>query len=176
MRHESSERLAGPRARTGRLLATGLLILVAGCAGEGGVPLHPASGRVLVDGQPAEGVQVRLRPADRPDDLDALRPFAETAEDGTFELGTHEKGDGVPVGPYKATLYWPDRLPGLPGVKDRLGGKYDEAAESPFSVTIGAGENLLEPFLAESAKAPAQPSSPGASPDDIYGLGETPSP
>jgi hypothetical protein len=108
--------------------------------------------------------------------MDALRPFAETAEDGTFELGTHEKGDGAPVGPYKVTLYWPDRLPGLPGVRDRLGGKYDQAADSPFSATIAAGENVLEPFQAEAAKETGQPSHPGPSADDIYGLGVNPSP
>lgn len=170
--------LANNVSRAARRLRTLAAILAAlalgGCGGDGRVPLFPATGRVLVDGQPAKGVQVRLRPFDRPGDIDALQPFATTGEDGTFRLGTYQDGDGAPAGRYKATLFWPDRPPGTSPPTDLLGGRYDDAAQSGLDVTIAEGTNQIEPFQAEKAptpsrKPPARPSRP--SPD---GLDETP--
>ncbi|RUL82960.1 hypothetical protein [Tautonia sociabilis] len=162
------------RVRTALLLL--LLLLIAGCGGEDRVPLFPATGRVLVDDRPAAGVQVRLHPTDRPDDLDALVPFAVTGEDGGFGLGTFEDGDGAPAGRYRATLYWPDRPPGPSPPTDRLGGRYDDAGRSPFSVTITEGENTLEPFRVESAPTAPQPQRRGPADVDLDGLGAVPPP
>lgn len=146
--------VSGLRSRAAAFLAA---LVVAGC-GEGGPPkvaLHPASGRVIVDGEPAAGVMVRLRPAADPDQLDALVPFGTTGEDGGFTLGTYEEGDGAPTGRYKVTLFWPDRPLGLSNPEDRLGGAYSQGRRTILEATIAEGANILGPF--EVAKAVARP-------------------
>lgn len=166
---------ANNSSRTARRLRALAAILTAlalgGCGGVGDrVPLFPATGRVLVDGRPAKGVQVRLSPADRPDDIDALRPFATTGDDGAFRLGTYQDGDGAPAGRYKATLFWPDRPPGTSPPTDLLGGRYDDPGQSGLEVTIAEGTNQLEPFRAEKAPAPTRkpPTRPARpSPDGL---------
>jgi hypothetical protein len=152
----------------------GPLVLLLGCGDDGRVPLYSAGGSVLVDGRPAQGVEVRLHPLGRFGDLDALRPFATTDAQGQFRLGTYVKDDGAPEGQYRATLYWPDRPPGPSASNDQLGGAYSEAQESPFNVTIAEGENQIPPF---EAKAPAPAFRPPAkSPvrPDFDGVGSSP--
>src|SRR5262249_55059052 len=113
----------------GRLVLGALALAVAiappsGCGRDGRPPLFPATGRVLADGQPARGVEVRLHPFNRSRDFDAERPFATTGEDGSFRLGTREKEDGAPEGRYRVTLFWSDRPPGADPGDDLLGGRY----------------------------------------------------
>jgi hypothetical protein len=136
------------------LLAAAVLGLPAGCSRGDRVPLHPASGQVLVGGQPAPGVEVRLVPADRPDNPDALRPFARTGDDGRFRLGTYDPEDGAPEGRYKVTLFWSERPPGPEPPKDRLGGRYASPEKTDLEVTIRRGDNRLDPFRVEQASAP----------------------
>ncbi len=143
----------------------GLLAIVlagAGC-GESGPPkvaLHPASGKVIVDGQPAAGVQVRLRPAADPDSIDALVPFGKTGEDGVYTLGTYEANDGAPTGRYKVTLFWPDRPPGPSKAEDLLGGVYAQGRTTPLEATIVEGSNAIPTF--EATKAPPRPKKKSA--------------
>jgi hypothetical protein len=147
------------------------LFAIGGCGDAPAVPLYPASGRVLVDGRTAAGVEVRLHPADRTDDLDAAVPFAATGEDGGFRLGTKVKGDGAPAGRYRATLTWPDGPPGPSPRGDLLGGRYRDA-KSGIEVTIAAGDNAIPPFEVKKAPEPAlkRPASKKARPDtDAFG-------
>lgn len=150
-------------SRTGTL--AGLLAVAlfgAGC-GEDGPPraaLHPASGIVKVDGQPAAAVQVRLRPANDPDSLDALVPFGKTGDDGAFTLGTYEAGDGAPAGRYKVTLFWPDRPPGPSPGDDLLGGVYALGRNTTLEATISEGDNAIPTF--EVAKAAPRPKKKSA--------------
>jgi hypothetical protein len=137
------------------------IALLASCAsgcggGEDRLPLFPASGVVLADGKPADGVEVRLVPADAIDDRDALRPFATTGADGAFALGTYEKGDGAPAGRYKVTLFQPDQPPGPGHPNDLLGGQFADAAKSPLEATIAEGPNTLKPFEVRTADASSQ--------------------
>jgi hypothetical protein len=132
--------------------ALALIFALAGCGGPPRVPLYEASGKVLVEGQPAKGVEVRLHPADRLGDPNALRPFATTGEDGSFRLGTYEAGDGAPEGRYKATLFWPDRPPGPGHPNDQLGGAYATAEKAQFEVEIPKNAVGIQPF---EAKKPA---------------------
>lgn len=139
----------------------GLLVaaFVCGCAESGPpqVPLHPTSGKVIVDGQPAAGVQIRFRPAANPNALDALVPFGATDEDGVYVLGTHEPGDGAPAGRYKVTLFWPDRPPGPQPGDDQLGGVYTLADRTTLEATVGEGSQTIPPFeVASSKKAPTR--------------------
>lgn len=137
------------------LLAWSLALLAAaGCGDdEGKVPRHPAFGLVVADGEPAEGVRIRLHPVDRLGDIDALRPYATTGADGKFRLGTYEDGDGAPVGRYKVTLFWPDPPQGSDRAVDLLGDRYALAEKSPLEVPITAGDNQLGPFQVEKTKA-----------------------
>ena len=155
----------------GGLLAVALA--ATGC-GESGPPraaLHPASGKVIVDGRPAAGVQVRLRPADAPDSLDALVPFGKTGEDGVFTLGTYEAGDGAPTGRYKVTLFWPDRPPGPSHAEDRLGGVYALGRRTTLEATIAEGDNALGPFeVAKPAPRPRKAANRKNASDDPDGL------
>ena len=133
------------------VIAVGLL---AGCGGDGGVPLYPASGQVLVNGQPAAGVEVRLHPADRPGDLDAPRPFAVTRENGSFELGTFAEGDGAPAGRYLVSLVWPEEPARREPPEDRLNWAYSDPHKSALRATIAEGETALEPFRVAFGEEP----------------------
>jgi len=154
-----------------QVLAGAWLLAAWGCGGDATrVPLYPASGRVMVDGAPARGVEVRLVPGNNLSSLDALRPFAVTGEDGSFVLGTYDKDDGAPEGQYKAILFWPDKPPGLERPNDRLGGAYTKPERSTFDANITKGENRLPPFEAKSApaapkRAPANKKTRSAKPD-----------
>jgi len=94
-----------------RRVVAGLLMMLAGAIAAGcreatlRVPLHPTTGRILVDGKPAQGVEVRLHPAGELGSIDALTPFAATGEDGGFTLGTYAMEDGAPEGRYRVTLF-----------------------------------------------------------------------
>jgi hypothetical protein len=150
-----------PRIKLGPRLA--ILIasaMLPGCGDDGRVPLYPASGQVRIDGRPESGVEIRLHPADDPGDIDSLKPYATTAEDGSFRLGTHEEADGAPAGRYKLTLFWPDRPPGPSPPLDRLGGQHANPQRTEFEVTITEGENALGTLNAESVPSPT--SGPGA--------------
>ena len=61
---------------------------------------------MLVEGKPAEGVQVFFHP------LDASQrgiPRGVTDAEGRFQLRTYHDGDGAPAGEYTVTVYWPAR-------------------------------------------------------------------
>jgi len=105
-----------------------------------------------VDGKPEEGVQVRLHPVGKLDDMDAPRPFAGTREDGTFDLGTFTEGDGAPTGAFLVTIFWPNVPNGPEPPGDGLGGAYTNITKPPFEVAIIEGENQLEPFQLERPK------------------------
>ena len=148
------------------LSGLGLLVaaLLCGCGGSdpSRVPLLPTSGKVIVDGQPAAGVQVRFRPAADPNALDALVPFGNTDENGVYVLGTYEPGDGAPAGRYKVTLFWPDRPPGPQPGDDQLGGVYTLANRTTLEATVGEeGDQTIPPFeVARSKMAPTRKRPP----------------
>lgn len=65
--------------------------------------LSPVTGRVLVDGAPAEGASVVFHPLDPKQDV---KPRGAVGADGTFKLTTYLPGDGAPSGDYKVTVEW----------------------------------------------------------------------
>jgi hypothetical protein len=113
---------------------------------EGGTSLHPVSGRVMVGGRPAQGVEVRLYPLNRYHDTDAPRPEATTDKDGRFRLRTGGDREGAPNGQYVATLVWPG-----PGGTDRLGGTFAEPGGSGLTALIEDQTRELPPFEIGSA-------------------------
>jgi hypothetical protein len=111
-------------------------------------PTFPVEGRVLIQGKPAEGVQVFLHP------LDASQrgnPRGVTDAEGRFHLRTYHDGDGAPAGEYTVTVYWPgpydskvaaeDQLP-----PDRLDERFMNAKNSSLRATVAAGSTVLPPF------------------------------
>jgi len=153
--------------------AAAAALCIAGCGAEGPpVPLTPAHSRVLLGGEPAAGVEVRLVDAARVADVDAPRPFATTDAEGRFSLGTFEAEDGAPAGRYKVMLLWPEGPPG-PGVpRDRLGNAYTNPAASPLELTVSEGVEDLAPLVIDPAvakKAARRKAAPGPSANPAEG-------
>jgi hypothetical protein len=108
---------------------------------------YPVSGQVLVNGQPAKGVEVGLHPQG---DMggNPYFPMALTDEEGKFLLTTYEGDDGAPSGDYQVELTWPTYRKKLGNGPDRLGGKYAKGASSGLKVHIdeSAAVNVIPPF------------------------------
>lgn len=114
-----------------------------------GVPTFPVTGTVIVDGQPAEGANVKFTPIDEIGSPDALTANGKTAEDGTFQLSTYVQGDGAPANKYAVTIFWlePPKPPrGKDPGPDRLGRKYADPAKSAWQVEVHEEDNVLQPF------------------------------
>ncbi|WP_165243795.1 hypothetical protein [Paludisphaera soli] len=78
------------------------LACLAGCD-DRRPPLTPLRGRLLFNDMPVAGAELVFHPQfDGP----GWRPTAVTGEDGTFEAGTLDPGDGAPEGAYKVTIVW----------------------------------------------------------------------
>jgi len=150
------------------LLLLPLMVCIGGCGDDGRVPLFPAEGRVLVDGQPVAGVEIRLYPADQVDDVDALRPYATSGTDGGFRLGTYEKEDGAPEGRFKVTVYWLDPESKSATPDDLLGGQYADASKPAQEVTIEQGKNQLPTI--EVKKRATRPSRSRPTQPDMDGV------
>jgi hypothetical protein len=145
--------------RVGWLCAASLVALVsafaAGC-GPSIEPVFPIKGKLLVKGAPAAGARLILHPVGGSERLQKLRPHGECDANGEFTLGTHDEGDGVPLGTFKVTVVWPAPAPTGPPADpemvaagpDQLGGKYahERPQESPLEVTIVAGQRELPPL------------------------------
>lgn len=108
--------------------------------------VYPVQGRVLVNGQPAEGVTVRFVSLDDPDDP-LVRPLGTSDAGGWFTATTYKKDDGLPAGSYAVALAWlPKGYVGPPEKVNKLSMHYSEAATSGIQVRISAGNNVLPPF------------------------------
>ncbi len=94
-------------------LAPLFALLVCGCGGDG-VPMqkvYKTTGRVLLDGKPAEGVDVRFIPVDKTNFKMEETPLGHTDAEGKFTLTTYNSGDGAPAGEYMVAVAYPDQLP-----------------------------------------------------------------
>jgi len=123
---------------------------VPGC-GKKGIPLYPASGKLLMGGKPAAGVFVIFAPVDPGQDDQISRPHATTEEDGSYALTTRELGDGGPAGEYRVILiYEPLTSPGLTRREKktiRIDSRYAKAETTPLRARIEPGPgNVIPPF------------------------------
>jgi len=127
----------------------GLLCLVASSCGEkaDGLVKHPVYGQVLINGEPAEGVRVRLHAVDSSNGGNGTSPVGVTNAEGVFELSTNGKKDGAVAGTYKVTFYWPEMNGPSP---DRLRQRFTNPKTSQFEVTIEDGPTHLTPFHLEA--------------------------
>ncbi|QDV68728.1 hypothetical protein Poly24_24410 [Rosistilla carotiformis] len=119
-----------------------------------GVTVHPASGKVLVDGAPMEGVTVILKGKDR-------GASAKSDAQGTFTFTTFDAGDGVPEGSYKVAVlkletvgadssYFDENSPNygktpppeaMGKVVDHIAEKYADAETSGLTAEVKPGDN-----------------------------------
>lgn len=144
-----------------------------GCGQDWHAETYPATGRVTINGQPAEGAVVTLHPTGQKVDQRNSKPWGIVQEDGRVTLKTYEKGDGAPASQYNVTIKWPEDLskPST-AMTDRLGGRFSRPERSQWTVTIEEGENELEPIEITGAKVQKKRhSSPGKAPPMPGGLG-----
>jgi hypothetical protein len=125
-----------------------------------GPSLHPATGRVLFERQPATGVVVQLVPINQISQTsrDGTFPGGISDLEGNFRLTTIEPGDGAAIGEYKLVLFWPPPEKGpfsstaekefaspttYQGPPDRFQGKYFDAKQSRWTIQINQGTNQI---------------------------------
>src|ERR1700750_3327504 len=118
--------------------------------------LYAVEGKVLVNGEPAENLNVAFHPVDG--DKNRFCPVGRTNNKGIFHLMTRSGEDGAPAGECRLTLVWPDRLMDEcecvdPTLHDRLKGIYANADRSKFQVRVGFSGNSFW-FNAEGPHVP----------------------
>lgn len=118
-----------------------LLVSVLGCEGASpGPPTFPVSGKVLVDGKPADRAQVTFQAIEPPTaDERQVLPFAVVEPDGSFRAA-----DGAPAGTYNVMIVWPEfriELGEEIAGPDRL-----RDVQARFKATINEGPNELPTF------------------------------
>lgn len=128
-----------------------LLALLLPSCGDGRKKCVPVSGKVLVDGKPAQNCFIYLYPANPADGegKDRTIPLAMTDENGAFALSTYDTNDGAPAGDYVVTFTWREASGLLKNQyegKDRLNGKYAAPDKSTIRLTIGKNPTELPPY------------------------------
>lgn len=131
------------------LAALGFAVALVGCSSEGRPKTAPVSGRVLVNGQAAEGASLSFHPTGAASER-SVPSTAKSRADGTFDVSSFMPNDGMAPGEYVVTVSWPERYAKIGEqeypVGDRLNGAYANKEQTPLRVTIREGENRLEPF------------------------------
>lgn len=153
----------GNKSSLSRDLVAGLVAVISlpGCGREDRIAVYPVTGKVLVDGRPAAGVDLQFCPVDEGVSAAAIFPRARTDNQGQFELSTYEPGDGVPVGQYRVTASWklldttdPEEMHAdvQSSAEEKLDGKFLEPDLTPLQIDIAAGVNELSALNLETAK------------------------
>ncbi len=149
-----------------------LCVLVLEGCGKSGYRVYPASGMILVDGKPVEGVIVVLHPTDS---SITVRPTGRTDARGEFQVMTYQPDDGAPAGSYRLTASWPGTAPAQTQAVantgtimsfgsneskaqpvDQLNGRYAKPDTSGLKCEISSGNNTLEQFRLMPGAAEAQ--------------------
>lgn len=127
------------------LVIAGWLTALLGChPGSDRPPVYPASGTILINGEPPIGALLSLHPSgEPPDGLANARPYAKVSDDGKFRLSTFEPDDGAPAGHYYVTLFWPPDPDSDAPQGDRLQGRLSNSRDSELRITIDVGDNDL---------------------------------
>lgn len=102
----------------------------------------PVTGRVLVDGEPAEGLTIDCRSLAGPDTSAPTHSTGNTDKDGNFSLSTYKIGDGVPEGEYALLFKWGIIKNALrrQNVDDKLNGRYQDPQKSQVKFTVDDGQ------------------------------------
>jgi hypothetical protein len=124
-----------------------LCLCALSCRGNpyGDHPPHPVSGRILVNGKPANNADITFYHSGDWGEKTII-PVSRTEEDGTFVLSTYSADDGAPNGTYKVEIIWPAYRHGRDIGPDLLAGKYAKRDTSGLTVTIDDSTAQLPPF------------------------------
>lgn len=132
----------------GRVSLATVILLFSSCGSAAGPKLHPVSGQVFYEDQPAVGATVVFHPLTTT--TGEYRPGAVVGEDGTYTLRTYPHGDGAPEGDYVVLVTWFENPPPGKGdrgeVKSRLPIRYSDRDKSGLKATVKSGSNVIEPF------------------------------
>ncbi len=126
------------------LLVLGVCLVSGSCGGPKGPPrkeTFPLKGQVTVDGQPAAGVAVFCVDA-KGADANTPPSSAVTKDDGSFEISTYQKSDGLPEGEYILTFKWQqfNAISMSYGGPDKLKDLYSDPSKSSFRVKVEKGK------------------------------------
>lgn len=115
--------------------------------------VYPTSGKVLVNGRPADGARVVFYPnSPGVDGQELPTPAATTDVNGEFRLESYKLADGAPAGSYKVTVVWLEPPPpnaevlGVYNQKDRLGGRFSNPDTSNLTAEVAEGGGEIPPF------------------------------
>jgi hypothetical protein len=129
---------------------------IAGCGGGSGRPelvLHPVSGTVTLNGEPAAGVSVTFLPDDGGGAVqDTVAGVTDAS--GQFTLNVRDGEEGAPAGKYRVLftkLVKPDGSPVGPdemaadvGAENALPDIYNNPLETPISAEVPEGGKTFE--------------------------------
>jgi hypothetical protein len=153
-------------------------LIFMGCGDGRSFPkVYEVKGAVLVNGQPANDVQVTLNRISPEPLATPATPQAITDTKGEFFITSYNADDGAPSGEYVVTIEWRERTgimkQDFEGV-DRLGGAYakiDKTRNMPGFIIKVEGRPLeLPPFtLTQSPEAKARADAAKKGPPNLHG-------
>ena len=133
------------------LLDVAVCVMLAGTIGcgssppePGRMPTYPVTGEVIVDGQPADELEVTCHEVKSMGSEAPLKLTANTDHLGKFNVSTYSPGDGVPEGEFAVTFLWgklnviSTRYEG----PDRLNDRYSSPTESKVKFTSSKGKQV----------------------------------
>jgi hypothetical protein len=139
---------------------------LASCGGlpEGQVPVHPARGRVLLDGKPVADALVVFHASASPTKSDIPRPTGRTDSQGHFVLHTYAAYDGAPAGHYRVAitispapadtadlLERAAKKETIKATPDHIKNRYGDPTRSGLEAEIKPGDNRLTDFALKAA-------------------------
>lgn len=111
------------------------------------LPVYQVTGKIFVNGQPAEHAQISLQPIKAAAKGErVIIPHAVAFADGVFSMGTYDGSDGAPAGEYAITVTWPTVT--IEGGEetfgpDRLNGRYRLSGNAIPSFTVQERDNVI---------------------------------
>lgn len=120
---------------------------------------QPTRGTLFIDGKPAKGAVVTFWPVPLETvTWRTVKPQAMVEADGSYRPNSYDLHDGAKPGEYLVTVLWtgPDGGPG----PDLLKGKYADPKRPVLRVTIGLGDNVVEPLRLDGVTDEPKPEVP----------------
>lgn len=120
-----------------------------GCGQNDRLPVYPVKGAVFFKKKPLAKGWVVFHPL-AGQGKKVVKPIAQVAADGSFQLRTYLPDDGAPEGEYVVTITWPalppKNDPDLDEGPDRLQNRFNDPKTSKWRFQIKKGFNDLTPL------------------------------